>query len=888
MGIHAYQTNFTGGALSPHMFSRVDFDKYANGAQIMTNMVARVTGGAARRAGTQMIAPAKGSGFGAFQANAFQNDAFQVTKHRSVRLVPFIFNTDQSYVLEFGPFYIRFYRNRQQIVGLDAAATSLILNGDFGGGLASWSADFGGGGSVTAPAGLALLNAGPSGIGFTRLWQQITGLTAGERYAFAFRVDNSNVELLVGANQFSDDLVEQQSLTPGEYRVVFTATSSTATITFVNNVVNTEARIDDVVATPAVPVELVTPYTADELRALRYTQSADTFYIAHTNHEPRKLLRLSDQLWTLQIIPFSTIPSEEVALLPPATLTIGATSGTSITFTASASVFVDADINKTISYLGGLAIITAFVSGTQVTVDILQPFLNLTPIGAGSWQLKGSPSTLLTLSLLSPAGAVHSFTATLPAFRSTDVNKYIVGGGGISQIYLVVSSTVVHAKIVRAYTGPGMTLASGAWTLESDSWSNELGWPGVVCFFEQRLWFASTRQRPQTIWGSSSADFEDFTPGPDKDNSVEFTIASNTVDIIRWIKASKAMIMGTIGSEFKADGGSESTITPTNILVQSDTTYGSNYEPDACRVGHAVIFVQRGGRQIRELAFVAESDSYQAPDLTILAEHLFRTGIVEITRMASPDSYIFAVLENGHMAVAAYERPEKVVAWSEFITQGDYVSVCVIPAKCGAGDEVWVAVNRDVAGGGATFVEVFDGQLNTDCALNHDSTALADTLVGLGHLEGATVDVKYRQSDGFQSGAFQPFAFQTDEQGAYFEGVVTTASMTVPQPSNYIEVGLHYESILTTLRSELAGPTGTMHFRKKRSNVLYVRFYCSRGPGIFVEDEAVPQNPNKIRDFRKFNLGWDREGQVTIRQTQPFPMIVLGVSYAWSIDDGDA
>jgi hypothetical protein len=40
-----------------------------------------------------------------------------------------------------------------------------------------------------------------------------------------------------------------------------------------------------------VPVEVVTPYTTDELRSLRFEQSADVLYIAHPNHQPMKLQR---------------------------------------------------------------------------------------------------------------------------------------------------------------------------------------------------------------------------------------------------------------------------------------------------------------------------------------------------------------------------------------------------------------------------------------------------------------------------------------------------------------------------------------------------------------------------------------------------------------------
>jgi hypothetical protein len=39
------------------------------------------------------------------------------------------------------------------------------------------------------------------------------------------------------------------------------------------------------------PIEVVTPYLEAELRQLRFVQSVDVLYIAHPNHQPRKITR---------------------------------------------------------------------------------------------------------------------------------------------------------------------------------------------------------------------------------------------------------------------------------------------------------------------------------------------------------------------------------------------------------------------------------------------------------------------------------------------------------------------------------------------------------------------------------------------------------------------
>ena len=49
------------------------------------------------------------------------------------------------------------------------------------------------------------------------------------------------------------------------------------------------------------PVEVVTPWSGAELYELRIAQSADTMWIVHPNHQPRKLTRSSHIAWTLSL-----------------------------------------------------------------------------------------------------------------------------------------------------------------------------------------------------------------------------------------------------------------------------------------------------------------------------------------------------------------------------------------------------------------------------------------------------------------------------------------------------------------------------------------------------------------------------------------------------------
>lgn len=90
--LRAYQPAFTAGVLSPSLHARVDLAKYQTGLKQAKNMFVHAHGGASNRPGLEFIGEVKASA-------------------RKARLIPFEFNTEQTYVLEFGHNTMRVYRN---------------------------------------------------------------------------------------------------------------------------------------------------------------------------------------------------------------------------------------------------------------------------------------------------------------------------------------------------------------------------------------------------------------------------------------------------------------------------------------------------------------------------------------------------------------------------------------------------------------------------------------------------------------------------------------------------------------------------------------------------------------------------------------------------------
>ncbi len=891
MGQHPYQTNFTAGELTRGMWSRTDYRKYPNGVEFGINAVVAVTGGISRRAGTQFIAQTRGRS--AFQASAFQNDAFQVAPSRSVMLKEFIFNTQEAYMLEFGPFYIRFYRNREQLLGT-GDGVELATNGGFNVDLTGWDLQQDNGGTVVHSApGLAQLDPGAAGV--AGISQEISGLDPGEKYVLHFEIGGGQLDFNVGSSLGAANVITESTLLAGEYRVTFVAPGAGSVfIEWKVSGPGAVAQLDDVSVEFAAPLEVTTPYRPEDIRSLRFTQSLDQLWIAHKDYPEKILTRLSDVLWTFQDSILVPPPTEEVDITPPAKLTPGDVVGQNVQFDADASVFLAADVGRQIKSQGGSAAIIVVDSGTQVHADITAAFISTDQIPANLWQMDGSPSSVLTISAAGPANKIVDLTLTTAGWRSTDVGAFVHALDGIFEITEVNSGTAARGQVIRSIPGTVLVAQAGAWTLERESFTTALGFASVNNFYEQRRWLAKTHE----IFGSRVGDFQNFGLGPNDDDAVRFPLVSGTnqADIIRWMKSMKDMLIGTIGTEYRVNGGSESSITPTQILNKPQSNWGSDPEPDAVRAGKAVLFTQRGRRQIREMGFDITEDGFAAADITTLAEHIFHSGVVQIAYCSSPSTYILVVLEDGRMAVCTYYREEEVIAWTQFrpsgwaTGKGKFTSVAVMPAKCGTGDEVWCIAERNIGGRTGLFVEVFDGQLNTECALVYDDIVPVDTVVGLTHLDGATADILYTSQSTFQASAFQMSAFQR-VRARYATQLIASGTATLATEAVRVEVGLHYETKIKTLPLEAPSREGTVHFRKKRSPTIYVRFLCSKGSGVYVNNQLVPRRPLEMTELydyqRETSLGWNRLEQVTVEQRHPFPMTVLGISRNLIYDDGE-
>lgn len=511
------------------------------------------------------------------------------------------------------------------------------------------------------------------------------------------------------------------------------------------------------VAIAGVPVSVAHPYLTAELPALKWVQSADVQFLVHINHPPARLLRLKADgtLWRYLPITFDVPASFEFGLRGTqvaATVTPSAVSG-AVVLTASAPAFLVSDIGRDFEVLAGDSVgargrITIFTDTTHVTATVAaaEAFVDLAAIPAANWRLSGSPKTTLTPSVKEPVGAASTLTLAANGWRVGDVGKFVHVFGGTYEITGFTSALIVDA-IIRS-VGTAVT-ATPDWTLEEAAWSALNGYPSVVAFAEDRLWFFGTRAQPQSGWASKSGDYLNFALGAQADDALAFTLNSSEVNAIRWaVDYGRGLMIGTSGEEWVIDAGETETLTPSSLpqAVKPATAYGSSGIVPPIKAGNVILFATRSRRKVRELAPDPNAitvATYVAPDMTLLADHLTtpvkilsvkqNRRFTDLAWQREPNQTVWAVREDGTLLSFAYIREQNVTGWCRHIFSdfypdfilaldgderqfpplliGGFVeSVCVIPHADGDRDQVWLSVARNSGGSLVRHVEVLEDQ----------------------------------------------------------------------------------------------------------------------------------------------------------------------------------
>lgn len=751
--VNASLLSFNRGEVSKYALARVDLEKLRLAAETQVNWMPTVLGPMMLRPGLQYVGG--------------------VNDDLACRLLPFIFANDDLALLELTNLTLRVWNisgTTETLVTRPAVSTT-VTSGSFAS-TTGWTLTTTGSGSVASITGGALTLACPTAGGVASAKQTVSVAVADRNVEHAFRivVTRGPVRFRAGSADELDDFISETTLDTGTHSIACTPTGD---IYIKLDTITAQSKIVDSITIEASGVvELPTPWTQALLPLVRREQSGDIVYIACYGLQQRKIERRSTRSWSVVLYQAPDGPFQNPNITD-ITLTPGALTGNT-TLTASRALFKTTHVGALFRLFSVGQTVTAsiatqntFTSTIRVTGTEGGRTFNYAITG-----LSGTSSTVTLQRSLDSATSgftdVLNFTADTSSTYNDGLDNSIAwykigvktgnyssgtivptlsyaGGGapGVGRVTDYSSSTVVNIEILAAF---GSTSATDNWN-EGD-WSDKVGWPSAVSFFDGRLWWAGRDK----IWGSVSDAYTSFDIDYAGDaGPINRSVGFGPVDTINWLLPLSRLIVGRQGAETSIRSSAfDEPLTPTNFSLKDCSTQGSE-AIGAVKIDTRGVFIQQSGKRVYELSYNAEGQDYSSHDLTRLNPDIGIDGFVDLAAQRQPDTQMHFPRTDGQSAILMHDVDDGVEAWWRIDTDcdvdGEIEAVCVLPGTIE--DRVYYAVSRTIGGQTKRFIEKMArqdqcrGQPEARCADAHVyySGVATGTITGLSHLEGQSVVV---------------------------------------------------------------------------------------------------------------------------------------------------
>ena len=668
------------------------------------------------------------------------------------------------------------------------------------------------------------------------------------------------------------------------------------------------------------PLELSTPYGVDDLRKLRFVQSADKVFIACEGYKPRVLTRTTATTWSITTFSMTVEPFLPQNMDDTIKITPSAVSGT-ITLTATSGIFKSGHVGSMWrldqNMSGGTEELT--VSSSDVdpvyTSDTLK-------CGAGTtWRFvthgadwvgrvaversyDGGSTWLQVRAYDHKANEsnwsvytdepeqcllrINVVTLTAGTFEGElSVDPYV----NVGYVHITAYTDSTHVTATVDTKQPiGNTNATEMWW--EAAWSDVQGYPAAVCFYEDRLTFAGTQGSPRGVWMSKAGDYNNFgtsSPTSEDDDSIQIVLTSRKMSMIHTLVPMRQSLMAFSEDGVNTISYADSSLTPASVTQRAESYFGAK-DIEPLLVGAQCVYVQEVGGAIRDIGYDYVQDAYSGDEISLFASHLVsRSAPVEMTYQQEPDSIIWFVRDDGVLLSCTYMREQKMVAWAQHTTQGEFESVCAIPYANNS--RLWAAVKRKVNGSTVRYIERMTLRLPTvepedqtyvDAAYTYDGTA-TNTL-SIPHLAGCKVKVV------LDGNLLPDYTVASD------------GALTLERSGKKIVVGLGYESKLETMNIETQGfvQRGVMQGHKVKLTEVIMRLLHSRGGKIGSDEEHLDEWQKRMRNdylgnpLELFtgdaalvgNFTKEEGGRMMIVQDVPMPFTLLALIMGVQVSDG--
>jgi len=863
--------SFSGGEFAPSLYSRVDLAKYAIGARKLRNFIIHPHGGISNRPGFKYIATGK-------------------TANKAIRVIPFEFSTTQAYVIEFGEYYCRFYKNGAPILytATDAAnfnpvtsyttdAVNFVKVGPY----ISLNCGTTKRLHVSAPYGESVTGktvAVAIAAGDTLAVTYVAGLiTISLANATAAKNKASLIQAaLRAANASIDDWYVTENAAYAAARptagVTLGATALTANAKLYTCILASAGAAENTNHFPPAETtywtnqamyEIATPYAEDELRELNYTQSADVLYVTHPDHAPMQIERHADLNWEANAYDYQGGPFMLGNVDESNLLKISAVTGTGKTLTATGFTF-DAyhvgSIWKLIHYIEGQAL-TVGITGTGATGSITC---------GGTWRLITHGTWTMTIRIEKSTDGGSTWTMLREFSSADDFNANTYGTEDMSDNadpFLVRlnctadTSGTCNANLtsdpyyqngivkITAVAAGGATATAdvlrncGATTDTIDwaegSWSDYRGWPAVVEFHpEDRLVFANTYDEPQTYWMTQTGDYTDFSrssPLVDSD-AISSPLPSRKVNGINGLVPLGELVALTLSNECSIRSSS-GPISPTSVYNKVHGWEGS-YGIRPLLVGNRAIYIQSTGSIMRDLGFVLTSDTFEGADLTIFSNHLF-TGhtIVDMAYQQNPDKIVWAIRNDGLLLSMTYMREQEIIAWSWH----DTYRSDALP---------WVTGTAYVAG---NWVEYEDATYL--CKIGHTADASFAVDLAAGNWVATALEASFESLCTIRGSGYDELWVSVNRGGnRYIERMAQRMVSAEPEDQFFVDCGITYDGAPTATIIGLDHLEGCTVSVLADGNVLARKIVVSGAISLGADYSVVQVGLPYIADMETLNV----------------------------------
>lgn len=450
-------------------------------------------------------------------------------------------------------------------------------------------------------------------------------------------------------------------------------------------------------------------------------------------------------------------------------------------------------------------------------------------------------------------------TLTLTATNTTDIN----GGAGFAttdvgrairlltsrgywvwaRITAWTSTTVVSVQLQDFPFGNDYANIRG---FQLGLYSDSTRWPDAGDFFQNR--FAVAGGQPVHIVASETDAYTFFQSTDQSENTVpsdalNVAATSRKGDGATWIAAtSRGILAGTRSGEWLVGPAStDRTVASENVSADEVTKYGSRVGVRPVNTGNAVLFMDKTGVALRELAYVFEQDGYRAPSLNLLADHMFEgSACVGLAYQASPHSLVWAYRADGLLRAVSYNRENDIVGWHRHALGGSGLvrKLVTVTNTAGDADDVYMVVERTIDGQTVHYIERLAPTFKTataqedaffvDCGATYDGSP-ATVIHNLWHLEGASVVALV--------------------DGYVVDGLtVTDGQVTLPAAASVVQIGYSIRSVLKTLPVRGGAMDGTAQGRLKRHYQIIFDLWRTFGGYFGPADDAESLEEIKFID----------------------------------------